>query len=292
METIGGPLEHVSETPPDGVSPSIWREYLKAREALAGQAVPASSSPPPSSKAVQREKRRKSANGGSNGAAKEPASSPLPQWRENQANAKKNERGQRETQGGDEAEPLPEKGIPIPVKERMVELFAQFQSVTAVQKAIKAEFKLDLQQRTIETYNPASRLCRMGKRLRSLYAAVRKEYVERSADVALAHQAHRLRLIGEIVDKATTAKDFGNAIKGLELAAKEMGGALEGRTIVTHTGAVAHVHGSVEDMRQELAMRLATVVEALPMLSSPDTVDATATEEGEGDRGPTEAVAT
>jgi hypothetical protein len=76
----------------------------------------------------------------------------------------------------------------------------------------------------------------------------------------VSHQAHRLRLIGDIVSKATTAKDFGNALKGLELAAKEMGGL---GTVVEHKGIVSHVHGSIEDARRELADRLRG---ALPMI--------------------------
>lgn len=273
----------VTQDPPAGVSPSVWREYLKAREALTGNAPVPLASLPSRSKTVQRLKRGKSATGQSNGRAKGPNSPLPPKHTETITSWPKSEEREKQKQAGEEAEPLPERGVPEPVKERMVELFAQFQSVGGVAKSIKAEFGLALDLRTVETYNPSSRLCRIGKRLRALHDAIRKEYVERSADVALAHQAHRLRLIGDIVEKATTAKDFGNAIKGLELAAKEMGGALEGKTIVTHTGAVAHVHGSVDDMRQELAMRLATVVEAMPPVSlpapSPDaTPEAVATE--------------
>jgi hypothetical protein len=90
--------------------------------------------------------------------------------------------------------------------------------------------------------------------------------------VAIAHQAHRLRRYETLVDKAEKAKDFSAALKGLELAAKEMGGVLEGRTTVKHEGSVEHRHLSIEDQRAELAMRLSAVIEGgtLHALPAPD----------------------
>lgn len=169
--------------------------------------------------------------------------------------------------------PLPvRRGLSIDVKRRIIELFAQFHRVTDVQSKIKTEFGLDLDARTIQHFDCSRPQARVGKGLRALYDAHRQAYVERSADVAIAHRAHRLRMLQQVVEKAEKAKDFGNAIKGLELAAKEMGGVLEGKSEVKHVGQVAHVHLSVEDAKRELAMRLSEVIEGgkLEALPKPD----------------------
>jgi hypothetical protein len=177
---------------------------------------------------------------------------------------------------------LAQSGVPQPIKLRLVELWAQFQTLSAISKAIKAEFGLTLDPRTICQYDGASRSCRMGKRLRLYFAEVRKEYIQRAADVAVAHQAHRLRKLEEVIEKAIASKDFNSALKGLELSAKEMGGVLEGKTTVRHEGAISHVHGTVEDARAEVAMRLqqlvdTTLVPPAEEDAPPTTVDSVAT---------------
>lgn len=154
------------------------------------------------------------------------------------------------------------RGLSHEIKADMIEMFARFQSVSQVADMLKKDHGVVLDRRTIESFNPDSHRCRVGKRLKSLFKLHRDAYIKEAAKVAVSHQAHRLRLIGEIVDKATTAKDFGNALKGLELAAKEMGGLAQE---VKHTGVVSHVHGTVEEARRELADRLRTLVPAIDL---------------------------
>ena len=157
----------------------------------------------------------------------------------------------------------PKRGLSTEIKEFMVESFAHFKSVNFIYDEILSRYGVKLDRRTIENFNPDSRRCVIGKRLKSLFISQRKAYIEECAKVAVSHQAHRLRLIGDIVAKATTAKDFSNALKGLELAAKEMGGLSQK---VEHTGIVAHVHGSVEDARREVADRLRAL---MPVIDIP-----------------------
>lgn len=107
----------------------------------------------------------------------------------------------------------------------------------------------------------------MGQALRTLFDETRKRYVTDVASVAIAHQAHRLRLVSRVVEKATNSKDYAAALKGLELAAKEMGGALTAQHVVRHEGTVGHVHATVEEARRELAARLSTVVAGGLLLS-------------------------
>lgn len=179
------------------------------------------------------------------------------------------------------------RGLDPLVKARMIELFALFQGVSQVELAIKREFGLSLDRRTIEGFNPDSVRSRVGKRLRRMFDQHRAAYVEAVAKQGVAHQAHRLKLIGDLVEKASNSKDFNAALRGLELAAKEVGGLASVQT-VRHEGTVghAHVHASIDDAKAELAMRLSSFVDAMPALSlpSPATVD-TVPSPTEGDAG-------
>jgi hypothetical protein len=94
-----------------------------------------------------------------------------------------------------------------------------------------------------------------------MYHEVRARYVEEAADIAISHQAHRLRRLEAVHDAAMRAKDFTNAIKALEVAAKELGGLGETVT-VKHSGTVGHVHATIDEARAEVTMRLAGLLEA------------------------------
>lgn len=165
-----------------------------------------------------------------------------------------------------EVNPIPARGYqdrqnPHVVKRRIVELYAQFQGVSAIQKAIKDEFGVDLDKRTILHYDAGNPKARIGRRLKALYAEAREAYVKETARIGVANQAHRLRLIERVIEKATTSKDYNSALKGLELAAKEMGGVLEGKHTIRHEGSIEHRHLSVEDAKAELVTRLSHLIE-------------------------------
>jgi len=161
------------------------------------------------------------------------------------------------------------KGLPIEVKRFIVESFACFQDISTIQREVAKRYGIAADLRTIAKYDARRPQCAMGKALRLYYAQCREAYVQGVAEVAVAHQAHRLRLLSRIVDKATTSKDYANAIKGLELAAKEMGGALTSQHTVKHEGTVAHVHATVEEARAEITARLQQVVDGGLLLPSP-----------------------
>jgi hypothetical protein len=141
-----------------------------------------------------------------------------------------------------------------------------------IRDTLRSETGLLIPDHTLRYYDPWRAGSKLSPKLKAYGDEVRKAYVERATDVAIAHQAHRLRKLEAIIEGATKSKDYGNAIKGLELAAKEMGGTLAGQHTVTHKGAVAHVHGSIDDMRSELAMRLTTLADAMA-LPAPATAE-------------------
>jgi hypothetical protein len=169
--------------------------------------------------------------------------------------------------------PLVRRGLPKAIKEFIVENLACFQTHHAVRQECLKRFGLDIDGRTIAGLDPNSRHCRLGPKLRALYDDTRKRYIGDVGQIAISHQAQRLRLVAKVVEKATTSKDYAAALKGLELAAKEMGGVLEGKSIVEHRGGMVHVHTNVEDARREVAMRLAQIVDGGLLLPAPAGAD-------------------
>lgn len=206
-----------------------------------------------------------------------PSSSPPP-WAE-AFGSKKKTGADAKTEARDEKRAdlaLVRSPLPQAVKEHIVEKLAQFQSHRQVIASVSANYGISLHGLTLQNYDPQHRNCRLGKRLRLLYDETRKAWVEGVKEVAISHQAQRLRLIDRVVEKATSSKDYAAALKGLELAAKEMGGVLEGKSIVEHRGGVTHIHANIEDARREVAMRLAQVVDGgllIPAPSSPTHTD-------------------
>lgn len=164
--------------------------------------------------------------------------------------------------GGGEAHPLPvRRGLPREVQARIVTLFACFQGVNAIAKAIHEEFGIVLDHRTVGHYDCGKPKARVGRRLRELYASTRERYIGQQAEVGIAHQNHRLRRLERLLDAAERGRDWSAAAKLLELAAKEVGGVLTNVSKVEHKGSVAQVHMSIEDARAELAARLSQVID-------------------------------
>ena len=195
------------------------------------------------------------------------------------------------TDGKNLVEPIPVR-TPLSAagKRRCVELWATFHTLSQVRDTMAKECGFPIPDSTLLHYDPTRPGNKLHPKLKAYHAEVRKEYIERSANVAIAHQAHRLRKLENIIESATKSKDYTAALKGIELAAKEMGGLTQ---TVRHEGRVEqahlHVHGTTEDMRTELAMRLAaladtvapTVVEALPVPSVGQSVGTRDAEDGE-----------
>lgn len=255
---------HGMATAPDqSLSNSLpnWEDQLsaEAREMLANNRArsgPASSNSPPyqDAKATARAKAKARNKQRHTGAA----TSSSPHNKQDLNAEGECEGGEIESGRGKSADQFQtRKKLSINVRRRIVELFATFQTVSVIRDVLKTEFGLSLAPQTIQHYDP-ERSRYLSPKLRAHAAAIRERYVTDAAKVAVAHQAHRLRKIEDIVEKATISKDYASALKGLELAAKEMGGLSQ---TVEHKGIVSHVHGSVDDARAELSMRLQTLLD-------------------------------
>lgn len=239
-------------------------------------------SPPPRASDWRRrleEQKASAGQGNGSGSVSKPSYSSPPQRGENNTNEKKEGSGGEANDVGRQAYPSPveqpsdqQRGFTEEQKAFIVEKFACFQRLGDIADEFNKRYGFTPYLQSLETYDGDSRHCRMGKRLRRLFDTVRADYVGQTAKVAVAHQAHRLRLIEKLIDKATTSKEFASAIKGLELAAKEMGGLAQQ---VQHSGTVAHVHASLDDAKAELAMRLQAHIEqqALPSPVATDPIE-------------------
>jgi hypothetical protein len=169
--------------------------------------------------------------------------------------------------------------LPIEIRRRIVELFATFQPLNSIIETIKDEFGQTLHRDTVRHYDPTRLNSKLSPSMVALFNEVRTRYVEQSTSVAIAHQAHRLRRYETIIDKAERAKDFSSALKGLELAAKEMGGVLTNVSRTEVKGQIEHRHLSIEDAKAELAMRLQSAIEGGTLTPLPSPT--------EGDEDPT-----
>lgn len=169
--------------------------------------------------------------------------------------------------GGGAAQPLPDqpasdaRRLPLEVRHRVIELYAQFQTTSTVKELILKEFDLDLGFTTLRHYDLGATGIRRSPRITLQLEQARAAYVASAANMAMAHQVHRLRNYQDVYDKALKAKDFSAALKAMELAAKEMGGVLTNATTVKHEGAVEHRHLSIGDAKAELAMRLSAAID-------------------------------
>jgi len=168
------------------------------------------------------------------------------------------------------------------MRNRIIELFAQFQTVSIVRATIKAEFGRTLSDATLSHYDATRACSKLSQEQREQFTTLRASYIDSAKDVAIAHQAHRLRRYEEVYDKALKGRDYGAALKAMELAAKELGGAMTNASTVVHKGQVEHRHLSAHDAKEELAMRLTAMLEAhasLPMLTVQATDNTAQSEE-------------
>lgn len=171
---------------------------------------------------------------------------------------------------GNRVVPLPVRGrLTTAMRSRIIELFAQFQTVKIIRATIKAEFGRDLADATISHYDPTRASCQLSQAQRAQFDALRASYVNSAKDVAIAHQAHRLRKYEEIYEKALKGRDYSAALKAMELAAKELGGVMTNQSTVKHEGNVTHRHLTPQDAKAELAMRLTAMIETQAALPSP-----------------------
>lgn len=115
------------------------------------------------------------------------------------------------------------KRLPEPVKRRIVEHLACYQSPAEVTRLIEEEFGITLTARHIRAYDPTSPQCTAAQRLVDYHRATRERFRTESADIPITHRAFRLHRLQQALDDAFDRGNLHLAAKLLEQAAKEMG---------------------------------------------------------------------
>lgn len=144
------------------------------------------------------------------------------------------------------------------LRQRIMVLFAQFHTVKEVGDLIFAETGQRLSVATLCHYDPMKARAKPSKRLLALYDQARDRHLSDLTTIGVAHQAHRLRVLDRMVNKAEHKDQFTVAAQLLKQAAEEMGG------LLTNKRSVTHFHITPEDARRQLAEKLHGLIEARP----------------------------
>lgn len=119
----------------------------------------------------------------------------------------------------------------------IVQALARFDSPTQVIKDVKLEFGIDVTKQQLQAYNPVTLAgSRMSEKLKIIFAATQKQFLEKVCEVPIANQAVRLRAINRLYEKAGDQGNVAMAAQLLEQAAKEVGGIFTNKQKLEHTG--------------------------------------------------------
>lgn len=115
------------------------------------------------------------------------------------------------------------KRLPEPVKRRIGEHLACYQSPAEVTQLIEEEFDFTLTARHVRAYDPTSSQCTIAQRWVDYHWAMRERFRNEAAYIPITHRAFRLYQLQQIFDDAFERGILRLAAKVLEQAAKEMG---------------------------------------------------------------------
>jgi hypothetical protein len=109
-------------------------------------------------------------------------------------------------------------------KVELVTLLARFTGPTEAAQLISTKYGVTLDRRTAWKYDASKAGCTAGPKYRQLFVEVRERWLNDLATLPITHQAHRLRTLERLVNKAEARGDYLTALKGLEQAAREVNG--------------------------------------------------------------------
>lgn len=130
--------------------------------------------------------------------------------------------------------------VPHDVVVRVIQYFATWTPAPEIALKIHEEFGLDVQAWQLFAYDPDRPSGKdLPEELLNLHQEYREKYRDAIGDIPIANQVYRLKELQRMYDKATSElKPNANiALKALEAAAKETGGAYRRMLTVEHTGA-------------------------------------------------------
>lgn len=110
------------------------------------------------------------------------------------------------------------------VKAFIVAQLACFDTPSTVVDAVKAEFGLTVSRQQVSAYDPGTKAAaRLSEKWRGLFEATRKGFLEKAAELPIAHRSVRLRALQRMAAHAERVKNMALAAQLLEQAAKEVG---------------------------------------------------------------------
>lgn len=117
------------------------------------------------------------------------------------------------------------------VKVHIVQALACFDTPSQVVESVKDEFDIVVTRQQVQTYDPEKAAGRKGmsRKLRAIFEATRRAFLEETAQVPIASQTYRLRNLQRLHQKAQQRGNMALAAALLEQAAKEVGGAFTNR---------------------------------------------------------------
>lgn len=122
------------------------------------------------------------------------------------------------------------------VKAFIVQALACFDTPTQVAEAVKEQFGVDVPRNHVGAYDPTKASGRdLSKKWRVMFDETRRHFLEQVAEIPVANQAYRLRVLDRLVTKTERQGNTALTAQLLEQAAKETGGSFTNRQKVDST---------------------------------------------------------
>jgi len=119
----------------------------------------------------------------------------------------------------------------------VVERLASFQTPTEVVQAVAETFNVTVTRQQLQRYDPSTvNGADLAPELKKLFEKTRERYLQETGDIAIAHQAYRLRELNELYSRAKQSRNYVLAAAHLEQASKEIGGVFTSRREVSGRG--------------------------------------------------------
>lgn len=120
----------------------------------------------------------------------------------------------------------------------IVQALACHDTPKQVAEAVKQEFGVDVTPQQLQAYNPETVAGkRMSQRLKDIFAATRRKFLDDVSTIPIANQAFRLRALNRMYDRVQGQGNMALAAQLIEQAAKEAGGSFTNKQKVEHEGA-------------------------------------------------------
>lgn len=132
-------------------------------------------------------------------------------------------------------------------KEFIVKGLACYVEPKEIQLKLKELYDVKASPSQISNYNPdLPSTKRLGEKWKELFRYTRDEFLESVSEIPIAHKAYRLNVLQKNLDSAMKGKaNLVLANQILEQAAKEMGGAFEGKLPEGGTGSSVTVYQQI-----------------------------------------------